>query len=43
MRKRVLVVLGHPSGESFCGALTECYVGLQQYAGPGAELTNHGA
>ena len=26
MSKRVLVVLGHPSGESFCAALTESYV-----------------
>jgi len=31
MRKRVLVVLGHPSGESFCGALTEVMSGCSRY------------
>ena len=33
MTKRVLVVLGHPSGESFCGALTGCYVEAAKNAG----------
>ena len=26
MSKRVLVILGHPSTDSFCGALTDTYV-----------------
>ena len=33
MSKRVLVILGHPSGESFCGALTGCYVEAARTAG----------
>ncbi|BBU44737.1 NAD(P)H-dependent oxidoreductase [Pseudomonas monteilii] len=33
MSKRVLVVLGHPSGESFCAALTESYVEAARTAG----------
>ena len=33
MTKRVLVILGHPSGESFCGALTGCYVEAAKKAG----------
>jgi putative NADPH-quinone reductase len=26
MSKRILVILGHPAKESFCGALAETYV-----------------
>lgn len=33
MSKRVLVILGHPSGESFCGALTGRYVEAARSAG----------
>ncbi|SHN19720.1 Putative NADPH-quinone reductase (modulator of drug activity B) [Pseudomonas asturiensis] len=33
MSKRVLVILGHPSDESFCGALTGCYVEAARRAG----------
>lgn len=33
MSKRVLVVLGHPSSESFCAALTESYVEAARRAG----------
>lgn len=33
MSKRVLVVLGHPSGESFCAALTESYVEAARTSG----------
>ncbi len=33
MSKRVLVVLGHPSSESFCAALTESYVEAARSAG----------
>lgn len=33
MSKRVLVILGHPSTNSFCGALTECYVEAARRAG----------
>lgn len=33
MGKRILVILGHPSSASFCGALTERYVQAAQQAG----------
>ena len=31
--KRVLVVLGHPSGDSYCAALVQAYAGAAQAAG----------
>jgi putative NADPH-quinone reductase len=43
MSKRVLVVLGHPSGESFCGALTECYVDGARSAGHDVRVLRLGA
>ncbi|AJO76433.1 NAD(P)H-dependent oxidoreductase [Pseudomonas sp. MRSN 12121] len=33
MGKRILVILGHPSSASFCGALSERYVAAAQQAG----------
>ena len=33
MSKRILVILGHPSHDSFCGALTERYVQAAKDAG----------
>jgi NAD(P)H dehydrogenase (quinone) len=33
MSKRILVILGHPSSDSFCGALTDSYVQAAQSAG----------
>lgn len=38
MRKRVLVILGHPSTESFCGALTTAYVEAASGAGHDVRL-----
>jgi len=32
-RKRMLVILGHPSNESFCGAVSERYVEAATQAG----------
>ena len=33
MSKRMLVILGHPSTDSFCGALSETYVQAAKDAG----------
>lgn len=38
MSKRVLVILGHPSTDSFCGALTETYVEAAKSAGHDVRL-----
>ncbi|MFS8138456.1 MAG: NAD(P)H-dependent oxidoreductase, partial [Thermomonas sp.] len=38
MSKRVLVILGHPSTDSFCGALTETYVKAATRAGHDVRL-----
>lgn len=38
MSKRILVILGHPSTESFCGALTEAYVEAAKSAGHDVRL-----
>lgn len=38
MSKRVLVVLGHPSTDSFCGALAGAYVEAAKNAGHDVRL-----
>lgn len=38
MNKRVLVILGHPSSDSFCGALTDAYVEAATTAGHDVRL-----
>nr|WP_319527321.1 NAD(P)H-dependent oxidoreductase [Pseudomonas laurentiana] len=40
MSKRILVVLGHPSSDSFCGALTDTYVKAASEAGHEVRLLN---
>ncbi|UVL01899.1 NAD(P)H-dependent oxidoreductase [Pseudomonas sp. B21-047] len=43
MSKRVLVVLGHPSGDSFCGALAARYVEAARSAGHDVRMLRLGA
>ncbi|WP_374439586.1 NAD(P)H-dependent oxidoreductase [Pseudomonas panipatensis] len=42
MGKRMLVILGHPSADSFCGALTDAYVQAAQAAGHDVRLLRLG-
>ncbi|MGV8899182.1 MAG: NAD(P)H-dependent oxidoreductase [Burkholderiaceae bacterium] len=42
MGKRVLVILGHPSSNSFCGALTEAYAEAAKIAGHDVKLLRLG-
>lgn len=42
MSKRILVILGHPAKESFCGALANAYVAGAQAAGNEVQLISLG-
>ncbi|NTW69418.1 MAG: NAD(P)H-dependent oxidoreductase [Chlorobiaceae bacterium] len=42
MSKRILVILGHPAKESFCGALADAYVLGARTAGNEVQLLNPG-
>ncbi|OZY84307.1 NADPH:quinone reductase [Cellvibrio mixtus] len=42
MKKRILVILGHPSAESFCSALADSYIEGAQAAGHEVQLISLG-
>jgi len=42
MSKRILVILGHPANESFCGVLTNSYVEVAKAAGKEVQLISLG-
>lgn len=42
MSKRILVILGHPANESFCGALADSYVKGAKAAGNEVQLISLG-
>lgn len=43
MSKRVLIILGHPSTDSFCGAIATCYFEAATHAGREVRIVHLGA